>query len=156
WTSRHRAVPRGGKPHHRRRACRRDERRCQREASLVDVSLPGIGGKVSAVRSVAGRRGVLEVSGIVALYLVNELSRGLAGGGEADARRHAADVVSAERHLHVFVESSVQSAARHVAGLPTLLGYAYLSLHLLGTAAVLVWVYRRHRHVYARLRNTLV
>src|SRR5262249_46947042 len=38
----------------------------------------------------------------------------------------------------------------------TLLGYAYLSLHLLGTAAVLVWVYRRHRHVYARLRNTLV
>jgi PAP2 superfamily len=122
----------------------------------VDAALLGISGRVSTVRSLVWRRGVLEALAIVALYLVSELSRGLAGGGEADAERHAADVVAAERHLHVFVESTVQSAARHVAALPTLLGYAYLSLHLLGTAAVLVWVYRRHRHVYARLRNTLV
>ncbi len=122
----------------------------------MDVSLPGIGGKASAAKSAVGRRGAVEALAVVALYLVSELSRGLAGGGEDAAERHAADVVSAERHLHVFVESTVQSAARHVAGLPTLLGYAYLSLHLVGTAAVLVWVYRRHRPAYARLRNTLV
>jgi len=122
----------------------------------VDVSLLGIGGKVSTAKSVAGRRGALEALGIVALYLVSELSRGLAGGGETDAERHAEAVVRAERHLHLFVESTVQGAARHIAGLPTLLGYAYLSLHLVGTAAVLVWVYRRHRPAYARLRNTLV
>jgi len=122
----------------------------------VDVSLSGIGGKIPAARSLVPRRGALEVLAIVGLYLVSELSRGLAGGGEADAERHAADVVRVERWFHVFVESSVQSAARHVPALPTLLGYAYLSLHLVGTAAVLVWVYRHHRHVYARLRNTLV
>jgi hypothetical protein len=122
----------------------------------VDVSLPGIGGKVSAVRWAVGRRGVLEVLAVVALYLVSELSRGLAGGGEIDAQRHAATVVRAERHLHVFVEATVQRAARDIAGLETLLGYAYLSLHLVVTAAVLIWVYRRHPHAYARLRNTLV
>ena len=122
----------------------------------MDVSLSAIGGKVSTARSIAGRRGALEVIGIVALYLVSELSRGLAGGGETDAERHAEAVVRAERHLHLFAESTVQGAVRHIAGLPTLLGYAYLSLHLVGTAAVLVWVYRRHRPAYARLRNTLV
>jgi len=122
----------------------------------VDVSLPGSRGNRSAIRSAVGRRGALEVLAVVGLYLISELSRGLAGGGEIAAQQHAAAVVRAERHLHVFVEATVQRAARDIAGLETLLGYAYLSLHLVVTAAVLIWVYRRHPHAYARLRNTLV
>jgi hypothetical protein len=99
--------------------------------------------------------GALEAAAIAGLYLAGELSRGLAAGGAADAEHNAAELVRAERYLHVFGEGAVQHAAHHVHGLPTLLGYAYLTLHLGVTAAVLAWVYLRHRHAYPRLRNTL-
>jgi hypothetical protein len=103
-----------------------------------------------------GRTGLLEVLLVAGLYLAGELSRGLARGGTAIAEAHAATIVHLERGLHVFDEGAVQRAVDSVHGLPGLLGYAYLTLHLTGTAAVLVWVYRRHRDAYARLRNTLV
>lgn len=50
----------------------------------------------------------------------------------------------------------MQRAMSHLSGLLSLLGYAYLTLHLAVTATVLAWAYLRHRHAYARLRNTLV
>jgi hypothetical protein len=100
-------------------------------------------------------RGALEALLIAGLYLAGELARGVAAGGQAEAERNAASLVRLERHLHLFGEAAVQRAVHHVYGLPALLGYAYLTFHLAATAAVLVWVYRRHRHAYARLRNTL-
>ncbi|HSP72980.1 MAG TPA: phosphatase PAP2 family protein [Gaiellaceae bacterium] len=99
---------------------------------------------------------LLEAALLAGLYLAGELSRGLARGGEAVAERNAAAIVRAERHLHVFGEAAIQGAAQHVHGLPALLGYAYLTLHLAVTAGVLVWVHRRRRHAYGRLRNALV
>jgi hypothetical protein len=90
-----------------------------------------------------------------ALYLAGELARGLARGGKASAESHTHAIVRLERHLHVFDERAIQQAARHVGGLSTFLGYAYVSVHLAGTVAVLVWVYRRHPNVYVRLRNAL-
>jgi hypothetical protein len=102
------------------------------------------------------RAGVLEALAIVGLYLGEELSRGLAAGGPAVAARHAEDVVQAERALDLFGEPAIQHAARAVYGLPTLLGYAYLTLHLAVAAAALVWVYRRRRFAYRRLLGTLV
>jgi hypothetical protein len=90
------------------------------------------------------------------LYLAGELARGAARGGRASAEAHAAAIVRLERRLHVFDEAAIQHAARHVAGLSTVLGYAYVSLHLAGTVAVLVWVYRRRRDAYPRLRNALI
>jgi PAP2 superfamily len=101
-------------------------------------------------------RGVREALLVGGIYLAGELTRGLADGGRAVAERHAAAVVSAERSLHVFGEAAVQRAVSHLGGLPTLLGYAYLTLHLAVTAAVLAWAYRHRRHAYTRLRNTLV
>jgi hypothetical protein len=98
----------------------------------------------------------VEAALLGGVYLAGELTRGLARGGAEVAERHAAAIVRAERHLHVFGEGAVQRAAAHVHGLPALLGYAYLSLHLLGTAGVLLWVYRRRPHAYRRLRNALV
>lgn len=102
------------------------------------------------------KHGAFEVLLIAALYLASELSRGIASGGVALAQQHADSVVHIERTLHVFDEARVQRLVHHVAALPALLGYAYLTLHLAVTAAVLVWVYRRHRRVYPALRNTLV
>jgi hypothetical protein len=101
------------------------------------------------------RGGRLEVAAIVGLYLVSELSRGIARGGAEVAQKHAASVVRLERGAHVFGEPAVQRAAHHVPALPALLGYAYVTLHLVVTAAVLMWVYRVHRRHYASLRNTL-
>jgi PAP2 superfamily len=92
---------------------------------------------------------------LLCLYLAGELARGVARGGEATAEAHAAFIVRLERGLHVFDEAAVQRAAGRVTDLPSLLGYAYVSVHLAGTAAVLVWVYRQRRYAYARLRNTL-
>lgn len=89
------------------------------------------------------------------LYLAGELARGLARGGESSAEADAGTVVRLERRLHLFDERAIQHAVGHVGGLPTLLGYAYVSLHLAATVLVLVWVYRRHRDAYAYLRNTL-
>jgi hypothetical protein len=102
------------------------------------------------------RPGLLEAVLIAGLYLGGELCRGFAGGGEEAAERHADAIVRLERHLHVFGEAAVQRATHHVFGLPFLLGYAYVTLHLAVTAAALAWVYRRRRHAYRRLRNALV
>jgi hypothetical protein len=99
-------------------------------------------------------RWTLEALLLVGLYLAGELARGVARGGAASAEAHAAAIVRLERRLHVFDEAAVQHAARHV-GLAAPLGYAYVSLHLAVTIAALVWVYRRRRHAYARLRNAL-
>jgi PAP2 superfamily len=102
------------------------------------------------------RAGAVELLLVAGLYLGGELCRGLARGGREAADRHADDVVRLESRLHVFDEAAVQHAVHHVFGLPGLLGYAYLTIHLGVTAAVLAWVYRRRRFAYARLRNTLV
>jgi hypothetical protein len=100
-------------------------------------------------------RWAIEAALLLCLYLAGELARGVARGGEPTAEAHAAFIVRLERRLHVFDEATIQHLAGHVAGLPALLGYTYVSVHLAGTAAVLVWVYRRRRYAYARLRNTL-
>jgi hypothetical protein len=110
---------------------------------------------VETLASRLPRRGVVEAGVIAGIYLISELSRGIAAGGAETAERHAAHVVHLERHLHLFAEPSIQRAVHHVALLPGLLGYAYLTLHLAATGAVLLWVYRRHRRAYAPLRNTL-
>ncbi|MGH2935989.1 MAG: phosphatase PAP2 family protein [Gaiellaceae bacterium] len=100
-------------------------------------------------------RAALEIFAIAALYLGGELFRGLADGGRASAVRHADDIVRVERQLHVFDEAAVQRAVRHVYGLSSFLGYAYLTVHLAVTVAILIWVYRSHRPAYGRVRNVL-
>jgi hypothetical protein len=100
-------------------------------------------------------RWALEAMLLVGIYLAGELARGVARGDAASAVAHADAIVRLERRLHVFDEATIQRAADHVAALPACLGYAYVSVHLAGTVAVLVWVYRRRRDAYARLRNTL-
>jgi hypothetical protein len=61
-----------------------------------------------------------------------------------------------ERKLHLFVEGSVQHVAGAVPGLITLLGDAYLTLHLTVTAALLLWLHQRRRLAFARIRTTFL
>src|SRR5439155_7777042 len=102
------------------------------------------------------RRGLVEVATLAALYGLYEVVRGQGHPTLAAARAHSDWIVSLERHAHIFGEHAVQRAAHWVPGVPTLLGIAYIALHFLGTAAFLVWLYRRHPERFPLVRNTLV
>lgn len=123
-----------------------------RAIATADIGLASPG--ISGLRRFA-RSGLLQAVLLVGLYLASELSRGLARGGVAVADRHADDVVRIERRLHVFDEATIQRAVHHVYGLPALLGYAYLTLHLTVTVAVLFWAYRNRRSSYRIFRDWL-
>jgi hypothetical protein len=93
---------------------------------------------------------------VVGVYAAYEATRGLVAGDAHVALRHAQDVVSLERSLHVFVEGHVQRAAQAVPGLIGTLGFAYLTLHLTVTGALLLWLHRRRPAVYPLVRTTLL
>jgi hypothetical protein len=98
----------------------------------------------------------VEALGVLALYGLYEATRGLIVGDRASAVRHAHDVASLERSLHVFVEVRVQDAARGLPGLIGTLGTLYLTLHLTVTAAYLLWLHRRRPAAFPFVRTTLL
>jgi len=102
------------------------------------------------------RSGYAEIVGAAALYGLYEIVRGFGSTTLAAARAHTVDIVALERALGVFVERPVQDAAAALPGIPMLLGFGYMSLHLGATAAMLVWAHRSHRDRFAEVRTTLV
>jgi hypothetical protein len=99
---------------------------------------------------------VVEAASVLALYATYEAARGLVAGNQRVAIDHAHTVAALERKLHLFVEPNVQHAARALPGLLTLLGGAYLTLHLPVTAGLLLWLYKRRPAAFARIRTTLL
>ncbi len=100
--------------------------------------------------------GLREVGALAGLYAVYEVVRGFGGEDYDAALDHTADIVALERSFGVFGEQAVQRAAESVGFLPALLGAAYILLHFVGTAAVVIWVYRRRRTHFPLLRTTLI
>lgn len=98
----------------------------------------------------------IEVATILGVYAVYEATRGLIAGDAPVALRHAQDVISLERSLHILVEERVQHAALAVPGLIGTLGFAYLTLHLSVTAGMLLWLHRRRSAAYPLVRTTLL
>lgn len=98
----------------------------------------------------------IEAVAVLGLYATYEAARGLVVGDRRVAVDHAQTVASLERRLHLFVEPNVQHAARALPGLLTLLGDAYLTLHLSVTAALLLWLHQRRPAGFARTRTTLL
>jgi hypothetical protein len=98
----------------------------------------------------------IEAVAVLGLYATYEAARGFVVGDRRVAVDHAQTVASLERRLHLFVEPNVQHAARALPGLLTLLGDAYLTLHLSVTAALLLWLHQRRPAVFARTRTTLL
>ena len=101
-------------------------------------------------------RGVVEVATLFALYGVYEIVRGFGSASLQVARANTAEIVALEQSLGVYGERGVQDLAEQVPGLPALLGVAYSALHIVATAAVLVWVYRKHRDRFPVVRTTLI
>jgi hypothetical protein len=97
-----------------------------------------------------------EAIAVLVLYGLYELARGLVVGDPAEAERHAHRLVALERSLHLFVEANLQRAAHALPGLTSLLDVAYLTLHLAVTAAVLLWLHRRHAAAFHFVRTTLL
>jgi cytochrome bd-type quinol oxidase subunit 2 len=98
----------------------------------------------------------IELALILGLYAAYEGTRGLVAGDERIALRHARDVVSLERSLHIFVEGPIQHATLAVPGLVGTLGFAYLTLHLSVTGGLLLWLHRRRPTAYPFVRTTLL
>jgi hypothetical protein len=129
---------------------------------MAGVRFPVLRGGLAA-RSVGGmqsifrtRSGLAELAGVVALYALYEGVRGFGSASLATARAHTADIVGLEQGSGVFVERGVQHAVAGLPVLPMLLGFAYMTLHLGATAAMLVWVHRSHSRAFAHVRTTLV
>src|SRR5262249_36455903 len=85
----------------------------------------------------------VEAGGALTLSGLHELPRGLVDAHRAEADAHAHRLVALERSLHLFVEANVQRDVHTLPGVTSLLGVAYLTLHLAVTAAVLLWLHRR-------------
>jgi hypothetical protein len=118
----------------------------------------------TAVRTATRLRGWLsvrhslrsEVVVVLALYGLYELARGLVVGDGGEADRHAHRLVALEGSLHLLSEADVQRAAHAVPGLISLLGVAYLTLHLAVTAGVLLWLHQRRPAAFPLVRATLL
>jgi len=97
-----------------------------------------------------------EAAAVLALYGLYELARGLVVGDTAEAHRHGLQLVALERSLHLFREANVQHAAHALPGLTSLLGTAYLTLHLAVTAGVLLWLHQRRPTAFPFVRTMLL
>jgi hypothetical protein len=100
--------------------------------------------------------GAREIAASAALYGVYELIRGAGGEDVAAAMRHTDGIVAFEQRFGFYVERGVQNAVEAVPAAPTLFGLAYVLLHFVGTAALLVWVHRRHPKRFPIVRTTFV
>ena len=100
--------------------------------------------------------GVREIAGLTALYGVYELVRGAGGENVQAAMQHTRDIVDLERAVGVYVEHGVQQTVETIPMAPALLGLGYVLFHFVGTAALLVWLHRRHPDRFPMVRTTFV
>ncbi|HET6818688.1 MAG TPA: phosphatase PAP2 family protein [Mycobacteriales bacterium] len=92
----------------------------------------------------------------VAGYEIYGLIQGDTDGARAEAVQHGWGIIHLEQHLHLWVEPRINAwlTPHHLLSLVS--DYYYELSHAFVTAAVLVWLWRRHAELYARWRNTLL
>ena len=91
----------------------------------------------------------------LAAYLLYDAARWLVAGRAPEAHRHAGWIIDLERSAHVAIEGSIQRAL-DAPVTSWLLSTVYLAAQLVVLPAVLIWLHRRARPVYRRLRNTVI
>lgn len=97
-----------------------------------------------------------EAAAVLVVYAGYEATRGLVTGDADVAVRHAREVATLERSLHVFVERRIQEGVHAIPGVLPTLGVAYLTLHLASTGLFLLWLHRRRPAAYPLVRTTLL
>ena len=98
---------------------------------------------------------VVEALVVLGLYAAYQMSRALANDSSSLALDHAREVVSLEERLQLFHEGTLQDAVMRLPGIIDAFGFAYMSLHLVGTVAVLIWLYARRPDWFPLLRTAL-
>jgi hypothetical protein len=88
-------------------------------------------------------------------YVIYLLGRWLAAGEHRAAMEHARSVIDLEQGLGVAVERSVQQGLDGRVSM-WLLSNVYLAAQFVVLPGALVWLYRRDRAVYRRLRDTVL
>lgn len=112
------------------------------------------GARRRSVASVPRRSGdVLLIAVAVLLYF---LVRGLVDGREAEAYRHAEQLIDLERSLGVFWEPTIQRWALDVGSIGTLANWVYIWGHWPVIIATFVWLLIAHRDVFPVYRNALL
>ncbi len=99
----------------------------------------------------------IELSLVLTVVLVTVLVAPMFASGVTppSALGHGTAIVDAERFFGVFHEATIQSWALHLTPLVIAANWWYGLMHFAVTAAVAVWLFRRHHDDYPLWRNTL-
>jgi PAP2 superfamily protein len=101
------------------------------------------------------RRARMQIGLFLLAYLLYSAARWVTVGDLGAAKAHADWIVHLERHLGVADEGSVQRALSGTFAI-WVLNHLYLAAQLVVVPGALVFVYRRSRPIYERLRNTIL
>src|SRR3954452_5381332 len=88
-------------------------------------------------------------------YLLYSAARWVTVGDVPSAQAHALWILHAERHVGVATEASVQHSLSGTWAI-WILNHLYLAAQLVVVPGALVFLYRRSRAGYERLRNTIL
>jgi len=112
--------------------------------------------RASSVARILPRSGAgAQIALFLIAYLVYSAARWVMTGDLATARDHAVWIIDVEQHLGVADEASVQDALSGT-WMIWLLNHAYIAAQLVVVPGALIFLYRRSRAVYYRLRNTIL
>jgi len=89
-------------------------------------------------------------------YIGYRVVEGVVGGAEGPAFRHANEIISFERTLHVFVEPRIQAWAAGSHLLLVIATYIYLNAQTTLIVGALVYLYVAHNRNYYFVRNMLM
>lgn len=101
-------------------------------------------------------RTILELLIIVPAYTLYQFVRGTVDGRTSTAFAHATQIVDAERTLHIFWETELQSIALTSDIVERLANTIYVWGHLPLIIGVAIWIFTCHRQRYPLFRNAFL
>jgi hypothetical protein len=96
-----------------------------------------------------------ELIAVAVFYFVYSFVRNLHHGNQADAFRHARDLIHFQQDIGINHEQAIQAWALGSRAFIIAANYFYGSLHFIVTAGVMIYLYRRWTDDYPLWRNTL-
>ena len=111
--------------------------------------------RTPSVARIASSDARTQVGLFLLAYFVYSAARWLMVGDLATAQDHAEWIIDLEQDLGVATEASVQQALTGT-WILWLLNHAYIAAQLIVVPGALIFLYKRSRPVYHRLRNTIL
>jgi hypothetical protein len=107
-------------------------------------------------RSRTGRKLLQEIVVMFGLFLFYKVVRLMARRQQAEAFRHARDVIQLERHLGIFNEATLQAVVLHSRLVLRFFNTYYVSVHFAVMIVTLIALYMCHPDGYAHSRRILL